>query len=76
MLTQSKQNVLTICGSSAHHSAMKISQAIRKAGSQAALARLVRCTRANVSIWLRRGRQDLPDLYLYRLKEARPEWFK
>lgn len=44
--------------------------AVRKAGSQAALARLLGKTRQAVHQW-----RDIPTLRLYLLRELRPTWF-
>lgn len=50
---------------------MKAQEAIDKAGSVTALARLLRITPAAVSQW---GEQ-VPELRQYQLRELRPEWF-
>lgn len=49
---------------------MDKSYAVRKAGSQSALARLLGVTRQAVSQW----GDKLPPLQAYRLKEMRPRW--
>jgi DNA-binding transcriptional regulator YdaS (Cro superfamily) len=50
---------------------MNKSQAIRFAGSQAALARLLGVTPSAVSQWP----EKIPPLQVYRLKELKPRWF-
>jgi transcriptional repressor of cell division inhibition gene dicB len=50
---------------------MNKSQAIRFAGSAAALARLLGVTPSAVSQWS----EDIPPLQVYRLKELKPRWF-
>jgi len=45
--------------------------AIRYAGSGAALGRLLGVTRAAVSLWP----EHLPELYEYRLRKIKPRWF-
>lgn len=47
-------------------------EAIAKAGSKAALARLLGISRSAVSQW----GAELPPLQHYRLKEIRPRWFR
>lgn len=51
---------------------MLISDAIRYAGSQAALGKLLGVTRQAVCQW--RG-PELPELYQYRLRKLKPRWF-
>jgi hypothetical protein len=46
-------------------------EAIKLAGSQAALARLLGVTRGAVFLW-----KNIPPLRIYQLKEIKPEWFK
>jgi len=46
-------------------------EAIKKAGSQAALARLLGVTRGAIFHW-----KAIPALRIYQLKEKKPEWFK
>ena len=48
-------------------------QAIKRAGSASELARILGVSRQSVNQWP--GTQ-LPELMAYRLKDARPEWFK
>jgi predicted transcriptional regulator len=43
---------------------------IKLAGSQTELARLLKITRAAVSMW-----KTVPELRLRQLKDLRPEWF-
>ena len=45
-------------------------QLVQLAGSQADLARLLKITRAAVSMW-----KTVPELRLRQLKDLRPEWF-
>ena len=52
---------------------MTKSEAIRRAGSQAELARLLGISPQAVSKW---PGDKLPALQRYRLKELRPRWFR
>jgi len=45
--------------------------AIKLAGSQSELARILGITRAAVFLW-----KKIPQLRIYQLKELRPDWFK
>jgi DNA-binding transcriptional regulator YdaS (Cro superfamily) len=47
-------------------------QAIQKAGSQVALARLLGITRQAISLWGPR----IPQARVWQLKALRPEWFE
>jgi len=49
---------------------IRLSDAIRAAGSQAKLAAGVGINRANVSIWKRQGLEFLPPLYGYRFERV------
>jgi hypothetical protein len=51
---------------------MDTDYAIAKAGSGAALGRLLGVSRAAVSLWRKSG--TLPPLQVYRLREVRPRW--
>lgn len=51
---------------------MKTKQAIKLAGSQSALARILGVKRQAVPQWV----PNLPPLRVYQLRELRPEWFK
>ena len=55
-----------------YHPGMKTKQAVKLAGSQAALARVLSVTRQAVAQW----GLTLPPLRLYQLRERRPGWFK
>jgi hypothetical protein len=45
-------------------------QLVQLAGSQSELARILRITRAAVSLW-----KTVPELRMRQLKDFRPEWF-
>jgi len=45
-------------------------EAIKKAGSQAKLAKLLGVTRGAIYHW-----KDIPALRIYQLKELKPDWF-
>jgi len=47
-------------------------QAIQKAGSQVALARLLGITRQAISLW----GKTIPQARVWQLKTLRPEWFE
>jgi hypothetical protein len=47
-------------------------QAIKLAGSGAELGRIVGASRQVVHSW---AKNKIPELYMYRLKEKKPEWF-
>ena len=60
---------------------MNIRQALKKAGSQQALAdvfaeggKKTRVTRQAVVQWAAKG--EIPPLRLYQLRELRPQWFE
>jgi len=50
---------------------MKVTDAVRFAGSKAALARILGLTPQAVSKW----RAVIPALQVYRLREMKPRWF-
>jgi predicted transcriptional regulator len=45
-------------------------QLVQLAGSQSELARILRITRAAVSLW-----KTVPELRMRQLKDLRPDWF-
>jgi len=47
-------------------------QAIIRAGSGAELGRILNASRQSVHQW---PDNKIPELYMYRLREARPAWF-
>ena len=54
-------------------SAMSISRAIKRAGSQVRLAAILRVSKQSVNEWVKTGR--LPPRRLYELKQRRRSWF-
>lgn len=52
--------------------AMKTEEAVRRAGSRNALAKLLRITGAAVSQW----GEDVPELRMWQLKAKKPHWFR
>lgn len=50
---------------------MKITDAVRFAGSKAELSRILGVTPQAVSKWV----DTLPELQVYRLREKKPRWF-
>lgn len=56
----------------AYHANMDKAQAIQKAGSAMALAKLLGITRQAISQW----GKELPQARLWQLKALRPKWFK
>jgi hypothetical protein len=53
-----------------YNTRMTKQQLVQLAGSQAELAKLLRITRAAVSMW-----KTVPELRLRQLKDLRPDWF-
>ena len=51
---------------------MTKTEAVRRAGSQAALARMFGITRAAVSLW----GETLPELREFQLRKMKPGWFR
>lgn len=56
----------------AYHANMDKAQAIKKAGSAMALAKLLGITRQAISQW----GDELPQARLWQLKALKPAWFK
>jgi hypothetical protein len=59
-------------GKLAYHANMDKAQAIQKAGSAMALAKLLGITRQAISQW----GDALPQARVWQLKALKPEWFK
>jgi DNA invertase Pin-like site-specific DNA recombinase len=56
---------------------MQLSEAEKKAGSVAELAKILDCSRHTVYKWANKyGYKDVPQPWLDALKQRRPEWFK
>lgn len=55
-----------------YHLRMKKTEAIKRAGSQSALARLLGISPQAVCKWP----DEVPQLQAYRLKEKKPSWFR
>jgi hypothetical protein len=56
----------------AYHANMDKQQAIEKAGSTIALAKLLGITRQAISLW----GKTIPQARVWQLKALRPEWFR
>lgn len=56
----------------AYHANMDKQQAIEKAGSAVALAKLLGITRQAISLW----GKTIPQARVWQLRALRPEWFK